>query len=136
MKFLLILPLVLLAAACGQKSEKFHSVPESSFERYVNDKDLSGDPNLSLDKSILNADYPIQIALYRNGKFYYDLPNLDDGEGTWTYSGGQIVLKSKHRLFDMRIDVRSLDEKGEKLAITFIDRHGPQTLRMENSQVD
>jgi hypothetical protein len=36
----------------------------------------------------------------------------------------------------MRIDIHSLDENGNKLAIKFIDRHGPQTLKMANSLIE
>lgn len=123
--------------SCGGKSgPKVHAVSEESFSKFINEKNLPADPNLNLDKSIVNNDYPIQIALYKNNKFYYDLPNLDAGTGTWSFSNGQLVLKSKHRLFDMRIDVHSLDEAGNKLAIKFIDRHGPQTLKMANSFVE
>lgn len=126
----------LLAASCGKKGEKFYPAKEESFQKFVNAKDLPKDPNMNLDKSIINNDYPIQIALYRNKRFYYDLPNLDDGTGTWSFEGGQIVLKSKHRLFDMRLDVRALDPNAKNVAISFIDRHGPQTLRMEKSNIE
>jgi hypothetical protein len=129
--------LALMLFSCGGKSgPKVYPVKEESFSKFINNKNLPNDPNLNLDKSIVNNDYPIQIALYRNHKFYYDLPNLDDGTGTWSYTNGQIVLKSKHRLFDMRIDIHSLDENGNKLAIKFIDRHGPQTLKMANSLIE
>lgn len=132
--------IVLLAlAACGGKSSpKFVQTKEENFSKFVNEKSLPSDrdPNLTLDKSIINRDYPIQLALYNDGKFYYDLPNLDDGTGTWSYSGGQIILKSKHRLFTMRIDIGALDANAENLAIKFIDRHGPQTLKMENLNLE
>jgi hypothetical protein len=88
---------------------------------------------MNLDKSILNAEYPFQIALYKDGKFYYDLPNLGDGVGTWKYtSGGKIQLKSKRSLFDMYIDVHGSDEASESLTIQFKDRFGPNTLKMTN----
>lgn len=134
-----IAALLILASlvSCGKKSKtKFYPITETNLSKYVNDKDLPANPNLTLDKSIVNNDYPIQLALYRNGKFYYDLPNLDEGNGTWTYSNGQIVLKSKHRLFDMRIDVRAVDDEANNLAVSFIDRHGPQTLKMDNQRVE
>lgn len=138
MKYSVIPFLVLMIiTSCGKKSKtKFFSAKEESFSKFINDKDLPKDPNLSLDKSIVNNDYPIQVALYKNNKFYYDLPNLDAGTGTWSYANGQIVLKSKHRLFDMRIDIRALDEEANNLAVSFIDRHGPQTLKMDNSRVE
>ncbi len=62
--------------------------------RYINQKALLEDPNLTLDKSIINSTYPIQLALYQDGRFYYDLPNLGDGTGTWRTEGGVLVLKA------------------------------------------
>ncbi len=138
MKISIFAILVIVAfVSCGKKSKtKFYSITEANLSKFVNDKDLPANPNLTLDKSIVNNDYPIQLALYKDGKFYYDLPNLDEGNGTWTLNNGQIVLKSKHRLFDMRIDVRALDVNADNLAASFIDRHGPQTLKMDNQRVE
>ncbi len=137
-KTILVLLAVTLISCGGKSGPKVHAVKEESFSKFVNNKNLveMTDANLSIDKSIVNNDYPVQIALYKNKTFYYDLPNLSDGKGTWSYQNGHIVLKSKHRLFDMRIDLHSIDENGDKLAIKFIDRHGPQTLKMVNSFVE
>lgn len=135
-KSFLLLVLVTLVSCGGKSGPKMYEVKEEDFSKFVNDKNLPANPNLTLDKSIINRDYPIQLALYQDGKFYYDLPNLDEGTGTWHFNGGQIVLKSKHRLFDMRIDVRALDERANGVAIQFIDRHGPQTLKVENLNLE
>lgn len=134
--FLVLLVFVSLVSCGKKKKTKFYSINEANLSKFVNDKELPANPNLTLDKSIVNNDYPIQVALYRDGKFYYDLPNLDAGNGTWALSNGQVVLKSKHRLFDMRIDIRAVDENADNLAVSFIDRHGPQTLKMDNSRVE
>ena len=138
MKHSILVVMVLVSlVSCGKKTKtKFYTITEANLSKFVNDKELPANPNLTLDKSIVNNDYPIQVALYRDGKFYYDLPNLDAGEGKWTFSNGQIVLKSRHRLFDMRIDVRAVDENANNLAVSFIDRLGPQTLKMDNSRVE
>ncbi len=129
--------ILILVSACGGKGKtKFVAAKEENFAKLINDKDMPSDPNLTLDKSIINNSYPIQLALYKDGKFYYDLPTLNDGTGTWTYNNGQITLKSKHRLFDMRIDVRALDEDAKNIAITFIDRFGPHTLKMDNENIE
>lgn len=135
----ILLLLALTLISCGGKSgPKVYALKEESFSKYVNDKNIATktEANLSIDKSIVNNDYPIQIALYKNKTFYYDLPNLDDGTGTWSYQNGHIVLKSKHKFFDMRIDIHSIDQNGDKLAIKFIDRHGAQTLKMVNTLVE
>jgi hypothetical protein len=134
--FLLLL-VMLFSVSCGGGSKtKFFAASEEDYSKFINDKDMPASPNISIDKSIVNNDYPIQLALYKDNQFYYDLPNLDEGKGTWSYVNGQIVLKSKHRWFDMRIDIKALDENASNLAINFIDRHGPQTLKMDNSRVE
>ena len=128
---------MLSAVSCGGGSKtKFYAAKEENYTKFVNQKGTAALANLNLDKSIVNNDYPIQLALYEDKTFFYDLPNLDEGKGTWSYVNGQIVLKSKHRLFNMRIDIKALDENADNLAITFIDRHGPQTLKMENSRME
>ncbi len=128
---------MLVTVACGGGSKtKFYAAKEENYAKFINNKARPASPNLSIDKSIVNNDYPIQLALYKDYTFYYDLPNLDEGKGTWSYVNGQIVLKSRHRLFNMRIDIKALDENANNLAITFIDRHGPQTLKMENSRME
>jgi hypothetical protein len=126
----------LFLVSCGGKSTKFYSAKEESFSKFVNEKAKPKYPNMTLDKSIINNDYPIQLALYKDGQFYYDLPNLDDGKGTWSYENGQIVLRSKHRLFDMKINVKALDQDATNVGITFFDRHGFQELKMEKINLE
>lgn len=135
-KFTLLMILVFLSA-CGNegRTKKFHKAKEVEFAKFVNKKEMPRSPNLSLDKSIVNNDYPIEIALYEDHKFYYDLPNLGDGTGTWQYFDGHIVLKAKRTIFNMNIDVYGKDEKMEKVLIKFSDRHGPKELEAENINI-
>lgn len=125
-------------ASCGGKSApRYYPATAESLSKFVNDKSLtSSTPNLSLDKSILNSEYPIQIALYKDNRFYYDLPNLGDGTGTWEYKDGQIVLKAKRSLFDMKIQVHAIDEAVQNVAIEFTDRFGPNVLRTEKQNFE
>ena len=92
-------------------------------------------PNLSTDKTLINTEYPIEIALYEDHKFYYDLPDLGDGTGSWSYEDGHLILKASREIFDMKIDVHSLDTAGKEIAIHFIDRFGPNTLKMRSVNV-
>lgn len=122
---------------CGkQGSSKLKPIREEMIAEYVNPKPLPEDPNLNLEKSINNASYPIQIALYNDGQFYYYLPRLGDGRGTWRNSGGVLKLKAKRSLFDMYIDIEANDDTGKSLSISFSDRFGPKTLKMENINID
>jgi len=133
MKFLVMITVMLLLVACGRDQHKFVKVRESSFSQLINQKDLSLEPNLSLDKTIVNTEYPIEIALYKDHRFYYDLPNLGDGTGTWSYEDGHIVLRSSRDIFDIKIDVLSMDEAAKEISIRFIDRFGPNVLKMRKT---
>ena len=136
MKIILLLAALLITAGCGkQGSSKTYSLKDTTIQKLVNPGSIPGDPNLTLDKSIINHSYPIQIALYNDGKFYYDLPNLGDGKGTWKKSGGKIILKAKRTLFDMYIEMHGSDKEGENVSIQFSDRFGPTTLKMTNKNI-
>ena len=138
MKHLLLAVSVVILASCGGKSgTKYYPATAESLSKFVNDKALTtATPNLSLDKSIVNNEYPIQIALYKDHRFYYDLPNLGDGTGTWEFKDGQIVLKAKRTLFDMKINVHATDEAVQNVAIEFTDRFGPNVLRTEKQNIE
>lgn len=134
MKILFLL--ALLVAGCGkQESSKTYPLKDKAVEKYVNQMSLPADPNLTLDKSIINTSYRIQIALYKDGKFYYDLPTLGDGTGTWKKRKDFIELKAKRSLFDMYIEIRGNDKEGESVLIQFTDRFGPNTLKMNNINI-
>lgn len=129
--------MVLVAlAGCGKKGkDNLHSIKTKEIPKFVNQKSMPSDPNLTLDKSIVNNAYPIQIALYANKRFYYDLPNLGDGHGTWSESNGVIELRAKRTLFDMYIEVKANDPEAKTLSIQFTDRFGPNTLKMMNVNI-
>lgn len=132
----LIVLMLLTIVSCGkQGSAKLYRVDEASLVKFVNQKSMPTDPNLTLDKSIVNNSYPIEIALYNDGQFFYNLPNLGDGKGTWKSSNGKIELKAKRSLFDMYINVQASDEAAQTLSIQFTDRFGPNTLKMMNVNI-
>lgn len=135
MKIILVISLLVLVACGKQESSKTYPLKDKAVEKYVNQTALPADPNLTLDKSIINTSYPIQIALYKDGKFYYDLPNLGDGVGTWKRRKNFIELKAKRSLFDMYIEIRASDKEGENVLIQFTDRFGPNTLKMINKNI-
>jgi hypothetical protein len=135
MKTILLLGLIVLSACGKGGNAKLYKVENSALTKFVNQKKISKKPNLSLDKSIVNNTYPIEIALYNDGRFYYDLPNLGDGNGTWKLKDGVIELKAKRTLFDMYIEVQATDVQANSLTIQFTDRFGPNTLKMMNNNI-
>jgi hypothetical protein len=114
------------------KSElRFFKVSEAKYQEIVNEKPMPKDVNFNIDKSVANRDYPIEVALYNDKKFFYDLPRYGTGQGTWEIVDGKIHLFAETRLFDMHIDIVSLDEEANKLALKFRDRFGPKILSAE-----
>src|SRR5687767_7155287 len=76
--YLLLVSMAFLS--CGKGKEvKFFPATELELNKLVNEKDMEVNPNLSVDKTIINNDYPVEIALYQNNKFFYNLPNLGSG---------------------------------------------------------
>lgn len=135
MKTILLISLLILSACGKHSNSKDYPIKSDEVARFVNDKAMPADPNLTLDKAIVNTDYPIEIALYKDGRFYYDLPRLGDGHGTWVHKNDHIELKAKRTLFDMYIEIHSADEGAHNLSIQFTDRFGPNHLEMKNVNI-
>jgi hypothetical protein len=136
-KTLFIIFLLALGISCiPQKHDKsdvvFFTTKNEDFDKYINQKAAPAEPNLTLDKTIINNDYPIEIALYSDKKWYYNLPTLGDGFGTWSYENGKIKLHAERVLFDMNIDIKATSEGANNVAIEFADRFGPKILKMDN----
>ncbi len=137
MKYVFLVSFVLNLISCTevQKSKNilnFNKVEKESFSKIINNKSLREGANLQEDKHLLNRDYPIEISLYADGKWYYNLDNLGDGNGTWKYQDGRLVLYAKRVLFDMHIDIEATDKNATKFVIKFSDRFGPRVLRAES----
>lgn len=140
MKSLLSLLILVLMVSCQSQDKSDLVVFETTkedFNKYINFKVLPAEPNLSIDKTIVNNDYPIELALYNDGKFYYNLPTLADGDGsgTWVFKNGKLRLYAQRRLFDMHIMIKALEEGAGTVGIEFSDRFGPQFLKMENQNL-
>lgn len=134
MNKIILLVTLLAVFGCGKSSGgKLYKVEAGALEKFVNQKAVS--KPTSETKTIVNNEYPIEIALFSDGRFYYDLPNLGDGRGRWTLNGGVIELKAKRTLFDMYIEVMANDPEGKTLSIQFTDRFGPNTLQMMNNNI-
>jgi hypothetical protein len=131
--FCILFSLILIS--CGGSGSSgdlvFYEVSNDSYSQLINQNAMPAFPNLKTDKTIRNNNYPIEIALYADGKFYYNLPTLGDGNGTWTQEAGYIKLYSERTLFDMYIEIKALDKDANEFGITFIDRFGPQAIKVD-----
>lgn len=123
--------------ACGGSESKYtyYSAQKTDFERYLNKKDMPANPDLSSDITLLNRDYPIEIAIYQNNTWYYDLPNLGKGRGTWKHEDGKVVLQASRDLFNMKIDVIAIEENADDIIIEFVDRFGQKLLEVEKKNI-
>ena len=123
----------LVACGAGSSTEQltFYEVQNESFNQLINTKSMPENPNASVDKFIINNKYPIELALYSDGKFYYNLPTLGDGTGTWTQETGYVKLYAERSLFDMYIEIKAIDENAQEFGIFFVDRFGPQSIKVD-----
>lgn len=125
--------------SCGEKHDPIKvtvfRTKKSSYDKYINKESLvkGQQPNLSIAKTLYNDSYPIELALYSNNKFYYNLPTLGDGQGTYEYKDGYYYLFAERTLFDMHIDLKAASEDASSLILKFTDRHGPRTLKLKNN---
>lgn len=119
--------------AIDKKSDlEFYPVKKESFNKYINQSSTAKEPNLAKDVHLINRDYPIEISIYKNGSWYYNLDNLDDGIGTWKYNNGRLELFAHRTLFDMHIKIEGTAKGAPELVLKFSDRFGPRTLKVEN----
>lgn len=126
-----------LFLGCGKSSSdeksdlEFFTVDQQALAGFINDKEMPKEPNFNADKTIINRDYPIEIALYKDGKWSYDLPNLGKGSGTYEFKNGKYNLYAKRTLFDMFIEILATDQQASKVVLKFSDRFGPRVLKTE-----
>lgn len=109
----------------------YYNASFEQFKTIINNSKYNPNNDFSTERSIINLDYPIEIYLFQDNRWHYDLPNLGKGNGTWEYNNGRIKLFAKRSLFDMHIDILASDRNAEAFAIRFSDRFGPQYLNME-----
>lgn len=139
----LILVLVIgVLVSCGKKAEvKLFNASEESYSKYINAKVApSGEnPDIATDKNVINEQYPVELALYQDHRFYYNLPNLGDGYGTWSYEDGKIVMKTKREILGkditMTYELQANDAEAENVSIQFTDRWGAQSYQLKKNNL-
>lgn len=75
--------------------------------------------------------YEGRFALYDNGQFYYDIHNLGDGVGNWTFENGALKLKAGRMFFDLIFTVSAASQEGTSTVVRFIDRNGAQRMDVQ-----
>ena len=140
---MVFLSLLLFLTSCienidHQTSTSRGIFPLEAFSNYINNKNFSSEENINLDedKSILNLEYPIQIWLYANNKYFYDLPNLGKGSGNWLFKDGYLELENFHQIKTIDLNIRMnyelfFNENKKALVLKFSDRFGINSIQME-----
>jgi len=134
-KILVILMFVLVGCGKSKNDITVYSADKKDFSYIVNQSVMPEKPDLANHKTLLNRDYPIEIALFENGDFYYDLPNLGDGKGKWKFIKGRIELKAKRSLFDMEISLHAIEENAKDIGLEFFDRFGRNLISVEKINI-
>lgn len=132
-----------LLVSCLEGANQSHMLTErsvvslSGFKSIINQKNFQDESDLvhHEDVSILNADYPVEIWLYQNNKYYYDLPNLGAGIGKWSYQNGTLYLENIHHVktinFNIEMNYQIYYSKEKELKVFFNDRFGGNSLLLE-----
>lgn len=118
---------------------------ESHYEPIINEKNISvsksssdknSTPDLENDIYLENKSFGIQVALYKNKKFYYTLADLGvvgAGYGNWSFRDGIFIIDTngKRKLFDVVLHIFSADPEGKTYKVRFRDRFGWQVLKLD-----
>jgi hypothetical protein len=146
--YMLILgAIALFLSACGLDRPKtsplrFFKTSSEQLTGVVNE--VNGQdhtPQWPREKTLYNEDYPIELALYQDGVFKYNLPRLGTGQGTWTMDQGTISLKAEHKIdwFDFTIDMNyemgAADAEATRFRLQFADRYGPKDIELQKRNI-
>ena len=128
--------LCLLFVACqplykANRNYEVYEKEQDFFQAVMNDhpEDVNTKSTIVLE----DQSYPIQLQLYKDGRFYYGLKRLGDGWGTWSYSKGYLSLYAERKLFVMNFEIHGIEQDGNALSLEFSDRFGPKFLRLQRT---
>lgn len=112
------------------KAERNYKVYEKDTEFFQPLLNESDDPS----KIVLeDQTYPIELQLYKDGRFHYYLKRLGDGWGTWSHEKGYLHLYAERKLFVMNFEIHGIQQDGDALSLEFSDRFGPKFLRLQKT---
>lgn len=135
MRILILFALVMMVSCRpefrSQNPFTWYPKDKKFFSGFINNKNTPTEINRTQVARLVNHAYPIELALFSDGKFYYYLENLGDGTGTWSFLDGQLKLYAERKLFAMNIGIHSISESDKDIAVDFTDRFGTQYLQME-----
>ena len=119
-----------------KEGNDYHNKPQGFFAQYVNPGAYTPRASMTGKTRLVNPAYPIEVALFEDEQLYYMLEKLGDGHGTWSLDAeqGYLRLFASRDIFDMKIDVYSVEAGGNRVKMGFYDRFGWNFLALEARQ--
>lgn len=68
--------------------------------------------------------YSMRFALFENGKVYYQIDRLGNGNGTWEFVEGALQITATRPIFDMELTFSAAEKEGDKTVVRYVDRFG------------
>lgn len=127
LKFFAAFMLVLVGCAQEKSTMLAHKRDRGFYADVVNPATEFPQAEQKLDslKILETGDaYPIRLALFDNGRFYYQVDKLGNGHGDWLFQEGALVLKAHRMVFDVEFWVSAAGLSGDEKLVRFMDRHG------------
>lgn len=136
MKILICAFVVVLVAACSQDRVNMveHQRDRDFYAQFVNNgKSLQNAPSEMSSLKLLKISglYEGRFALYDQNTFYYEINNLGNGTGNWTFENGAMKLKAGRMFFDLIFTVSGAQPEGNDTVVRFIDRNGAQKMNIQ-----
>lgn len=132
--------LILLMPACQDLHQEknpyqYYKKSADHFSQFINPGALPQTVDRSKVRFLVNHSYPMELALFQDGQFYYVFETLGDGKGKWDYTDGHLHLYAGRKRFVMKMDIHSVEEQGNQIAIDFHDRYGPNYLPLDRQEL-
>ena len=131
-----LLVVLLFVISCGKPDPAiFFEKDMTHYQQLINPTDIksnipASDKTLYYEKSSQH-DFDMELTLYNDNKFSYNMPTLGEGTGSWKYEKGHLNLFATRPLFDMHMRIDSLDKNGHEVGVSFTDRFGPKTWKLK-----
>ena len=117
-----------MISGCGDTAGMIESPRDQTFYKsYQNPASASFAADQKMDELKIiqtNDDYPIRIALFDNGTFYYQVDRLGDGNGEWYFQDGAVHLVASRPVFNMEFVLSGSSADPDGVILKFVDRHG------------
>ena len=136
LRVIMLAILGLVAGSCQPEFESknpftYYQKDAQFYQQFVNAAAAPESVDRSKVLTLRNDEFPMELALFGDNRFYYYMETLGDGFGTWEFDQDKLHLYAERTLFVMHMNIRSIDEADNQIAVDFIDRFGTQYLTLD-----